>query len=195
VTPPLELLERLATGRRAALLLLLTASAFLSVNLLEFPASVPHMARVSGQSYLDMQGFYTAEGAYRLLQAFGPEGRRLQLRMLLTIDVALPLLAAAAGAAAITFLGRRAHLPRAWLRRLLVLPLAALAADALENAAVAGLVLAYPRRLGALASAAGVLTAGKTVLYLATALAALILAALAGVWLARARAVRRYSTQ
>lgn len=161
----LAFLDRVSNGRRAALLFLLTFAALASINLLEFPGSVPDMRRVSGQSYLDMQGFYTAARAYQLLDAFGPEGRRLQLQLSTTFDAVFPALAGAFGAVAITWLFRLAF---GRPSRLAVMALAAAALDYLENLALILLVTQYPRRLDFVAQAAGVFTALKGVAYLAT---------------------------
>jgi hypothetical protein len=167
----LAFLDRFSDGRRAAQLFALTLAALVSINFLDFPGSVPYMRRVSGQTYLDMQGFYTAARAYQLLDAFGPQGRRLQLVLSTTFDAVFPSLVGAFGAVAITWLFRRAF---GRPSRLAALAVAAAALDYLENLALIVLVTEYPRRLDLVAQAAGVFTALKGVAYLAATVVLLV---------------------
>ena len=160
-----------STGRRAAQLFLITLVAMLAINQLDFPGSVPYMRRVSGNTYLDMQGFYTAARAYQLLDAFGPEGRRLQLLLATTFDALFPAIAGAFGAVAITWSFRRAF---GGPSRLALLALVAATLDYLENLAIIVLVKEYPRRLDFVAQAAGVFTGLKGVAYLATTVVLLV---------------------
>ncbi len=155
------------------------ASLMLAVNLADFPGSVPRIEALSGgQTILDLMLFASPERAYRALAAYGEAGRAQYLLLLSTVDVALPLLAAAFLTAALA-----ATLPPGdrfrWLRRL---PLLALAADYLENAGILALLLEYPRRLDVLAGTVGVLTTAKHALY-----AACVLLALAGAMVGRRR--------
>jgi len=163
----LAFIDGFSNGRRAALLFILALALLLSINLLDFPGSVPYMRRVSGNAYLDMQGFYTAARAYQLLDAFGPQGRRLQLLLSTTFDVVIPLLAGAFGTVSITWSFRRAF---GRPSRLALVALGAAALDYLENAALIVLLTAYPRHLDVVAGAAGVFTALKGVAYGATIL-------------------------
>ena len=163
----LAFIDGFSNGRRAVLLFILALALLLPINLLDFPGSVPYMRRVSGNAYLDMQGFYTAARAYQLLDAFGPQGRRLQLLLSTTFDVVIPLLAGAFGAVSITWSFRRAF---GRPSRLALVALGAAALDYLENAALIVLLTAYPRHLDVVAGAAGVFTALKGVAYGATIL-------------------------
>jgi hypothetical protein len=165
------LIDGASTGRRAAFLFLLAISAMMSINLLHFPGSVPYMRRVSSNTYLDMQGFYTAARAYQLLDAFGPEGRRLQLRLATTFDALFPATLGAFGAVTITWSFRRAF---GRPSRLALLALVAATLDYLENLAIIIIVTEYPRRLDYMAQAAGVFTALKGVAYLATSVVLLV---------------------
>jgi hypothetical protein len=161
----LAFLDRHSNGPRAAQLFVLTLAAVVSLNLLEFPGSVPYMRRISGNTYLDMQGFYTAGRAYQLLDGFGPQGRGLQLLLSTTFDAVFPSLVGAFGAVTITWSFRRAF---GRPSRLAALALAAAVLDYLENLAIILLVTTYPRHLDFIAQAAGVFTALKGVAYLAT---------------------------
>ncbi len=139
----------------------------LSVNLLDMPISLPRMkALTGGHTILDMVPFYTAEKAYQMLTAYGPAGRQHYLRILFTVDIVLPILAASFLAVAITLVFPAGH-P---LRKLNVAPLLALAADYVENAAALALLLNYPNRLDGVASVAGAFTLAKHGLYWGSAL-------------------------
>ena len=173
-------IDRVSTGRRAGQLALVAIVAMLSINLLDFPVSVPYMRRVSGNTYLDMQGFYTAARAYQLLEAFGPGGRRLQFLLATTFDALFPATAGAFGVVAITWSFRRAF---GTPSRLALLGLVAATLDYLENLSIIVVVKAYPRHLDLVAQAAGVFTVLKGAAYLATT--AVLLAGLVAV-LARA---------
>jgi hypothetical protein len=164
-------IDRFSTGRHAVQLFILALVTLVSINLLDFPGSVPYMQRVSGNTYLDMQGFYTAARAYQLLDAFGPQGRRLQLLLSTTFDVFIPLVVGAFGAVTISWSFRRAF---GGPERLATLALAAAGLDYLENLAIIVVVTAYPRRLHLIAQAAGVLTALKSGAYLATIVVLLV---------------------
>lgn len=157
-----QLLIRLSSGRLLAALALLFFPLILSVNLIDMPISLPRMkALTGGHTILDMVPFYTAEKAYQMLTAYGPAGREHYLRILFTVDIVLPILAASFLAVAMTLVFPAGHS----LRKLNVAPLLALAADYVENAAALALLLYYPNRLDGVASIAGVFTLAKHGLY------------------------------
>jgi len=154
-------LDRIATGPNAFVLFLLALSVLFAANTLDFPLSVPYMERISGQDYLDMQRFYTADRAYSLLEAFGPAGRNTQLLLLPTLDLLIPFLSGLGGAVMITFLfrNRRSALRLRWAA------LFAALSDYVENIGIFFLVLCYPARIDPLATLTGIVTAVKSFLY------------------------------
>jgi hypothetical protein len=159
-------LDRVSTPRRVLVLLVLEVLLLGCENLLDFPLSVPFMRRAAGHPYLDMCAFCSATEVQAQLDDFGETGRRLQLLLMPTIDVAIPALSCAFGAAALTVLLRGR--PGAWARRMRLLPFAALALDLSENAAIVALVTAYPQKLTAVAALMGLLSGLKFAAYLAT---------------------------
>lgn len=162
-------LDRVATPRWLLLLAVLELVLLVSENALDFPLSVPFMRRVSGHPYLDLCAFCSAAEISGQLDDFGEAGRRLQLMLMPTIDVAIPVLSFAFGRVALSLLLRgRAQ---AWAFAIRSLPLAALALDLAENAAIIALVTAYPRRLASLATLLGLLSGLKFVACLATGIA------------------------
>lgn len=132
------------------------------VNLLRFPLSVPSMRALTGETYLDMCSFCSAAEEHRILTAFGALGRATQLRLLVSIDLVIPLLSAAFGVTALAYFARR--------RWLLALPLLAMVLDFAENAAIASAVWAYPTPASGIA---GVLSGLKALAYVATVIAIL----------------------
>lgn len=139
-----------------------------SVNLFDFPLSVPYMLRISGQTYLDMQLFISSDKVYELLNAFGTEGRKTQLMLLSTIDILIPTLSATAGVAMISFLFRDQSGQLVVLGKLRLVAFLAGFTDFMENAGIFILVTLYPERLDTLASATSVITGIKSIFYLMT---------------------------
>jgi hypothetical protein len=166
---------RWASWRRFWVLLVLEVVVLGAENVLDFPLSVPFMRRVTGYPYLDMCAFCSPAEIREQLDAFGPTGRSLQLWLMPTVDVVIPLTSWALGTVGLALMvGVRSS----WSRALLLVPIAALALDLSENAAIVGLVLAYPARLDSLARAAGLLTGTKFVAYGAGVISLLTAAAL-----------------
>ncbi|BDG05310.1 hypothetical protein [Anaeromyxobacter oryzae] len=141
-------------------LLSATVVALVAVNTLDVPLSVPRMrALAGGQTILDLRLGYGPDDAYRLLDALGAAGRHAYLRMLWTVDLALPALFSgflwsAVGAGA--------------LRRSRCATLLPAVADYLENATITALLLGYPARWNAVARLAGASTVAKHALYMAS---------------------------
>jgi len=145
---------------RRAVLTVLALGAMFVENTFDFVGSVPYFKRLTGGlGILDLLPLPDPERAHRALALLGEDGRRHYAILLLTFDVAFPLLVA------LFF--------RAWLgARLRWLPWATLALDYAENVACGVLVATFPHESAALASLAGVLTALKFAGY-AACLAAL----------------------
>ena len=157
-------------GGRWVLALLLVELALLgAVNLLHFPLSVPAQRALTGETYLDMCSFCSAGEEHRILTAFGDAGRAAQLRLLISIDIAIPVISAVFGASALAYLSRR--------RWLLALPIGAMLLDFAENAAIADAVWRYPDPASGIA---GVLSGLKALAYAATVIA--IAGAAAAAW-------------
>ena len=162
-------LERWTTPRTFAVLLIALLVLLVGEKTLDFPLSVPFMRRATGYPYLDMCGFCSPSQVARELDAFGDAGRRLQLLLVPTVDVAIPAASWLCGSVGLTLLlrGREGRAAR-WLR---LLPLAALALDLTENAGIVALVEAYPARLDALATVTGIVTGLKFIAYLSVVVA------------------------
>ncbi len=158
-------LNRISSGRLAAFLFLAALATFLTVNLFDFPLSVPYMQRIAGDKYLDMQNYYNADDAYLLLQDFGEEGRKTQLLLLPTIDLFLPFILSLFGMVAITYLFRRMDGSNFINGKLAYIPMLAWLFDYMENFFIFLTVVNYPERLNSVAQIAGILTLTKTIFY------------------------------
>ena len=165
------MLMRISTPRAMVVSIVLVVLALISVHLLDAPWSLIRLREISGKGeILDMRLHYSPPEAYALLDGLGPSGREFYLwRLLGFADVLLPLIFWFFGSIAIT-LGFPSRPALRWF------PAAALGFDYLENAAIAGLLVTFPRRHPALAAIAGWLTTTKFVFY-GLSLALVLLAA------------------
>ncbi|MFG2823359.1 hypothetical protein ACGFX4_28525 [Kitasatospora sp. NPDC048365] len=129
-------------------------------------------------------GGYSADTAYAWLTAFGADGRRDHLLILL-LD--LPLIAAFTlfTAATLRWATPRARSGLRWT--LLAVPLAAAAANLLEDAGLTVLLSAFPVHLDGLAAAVSAVNGLKSGLYSASLLLAVAAAAVRGLALATGR--------
>jgi hypothetical protein len=166
-------IDGVATRRALAILTVLEAGVLAAENLLDYPLSVPYMRRLTGHPYLDMCAFCSASEVRTQLDDFGERGRALQLLLMPTIDVVIPVLSFAFGSVALAILLREAR--ARWARGVRMLPLAAMVLDFAENATIVMLVRAYPTPLPAVAGAMGVLTGLKFLAYGASLAAILAL--------------------
>lgn len=161
-------LDRAATPRRVAALLVLELLALGGENLLVFPLSVPYFRRLTGHAYLDMCAFCSADAIYARLDAFGALGRRLQLLLFATVDIVVPTLSGLFGALGIALLTRSRRVERPRLGGLVLVPIAAALLDFTENALIALVTIRYPERMDGVATIAGFVTGTKTIAYLLT---------------------------
>jgi hypothetical protein len=162
-------IDRVATPRRVAVLLVFEMLVLGGENVLVFPLSAPYFRRVTGHAYLDMCAFCTADEIYAHLDAFGALGRHLQLLLFATVDIVIPLLSGLFGALGIALLTRSWREARPALDWLVLVPISAALLDFAENALIALLTTRYPERLERVAAMSGLVTGMKTVAYLLTA--------------------------
>lgn len=157
-----------ATPKRAWLSFAAMSTLLLGENLAPFAPGVPYMRRVThGTNFLDF-GFAPADGAHKVLTAFGAEGRHVQALLTSTVDIVIPLASATFGVLALTALGRALFgSPGRWLALVYLPPCAALL-DYAENASIAGLLLSYPGDPVWLSLLAHSLTLAKFLAYNAT---------------------------
>lgn len=107
---------------------------------------------------LDARGWYSAATAHEVLCRLGERGRKFYGWSEVTLDLAFPFVY---GTLLAAFLVRLWAEP--WGRWAVLVPLAAVVLDLLENVTIARLALSYAEgKISLLGWAAGVFTAGKT---------------------------------
>ncbi len=145
--------------------------------------------RTGGLPVPDVEPFYAAGDLFALLEQYGEPGRRAFLEFTL-YDVLYPCVAYGVAALALAALMRPLVEARSRWAWMIVLPLAGLVVEVLEQAGFLAALALFPARVPALAGAVSVLTLAKFVL-----IAALVssLGALA-VWRALVSVRRRSST-
>ena len=147
-----------------------------AVHLGSFPGSVPDFTRVSGGgTLLDAIPAFTTDDVYQRLDGYGKAGRENYAFRNLSVDIVLPLSVfpfafLVARRAAAPFVGQT--LIRA---PILALPFAYVILDLLENAAVLGLLAAYPERVRLLAASLPYATILKRAASLLTLVVPLVL--------------------
>ena len=93
---------------------------------------------------LDLQFFYTPEKAYSWVEAYGVEGRIQYRNILLTADIAWPMLYTLLLSCPITWLFKRSVAEGSKAQLLNVVPFGALLVDYLENACIVTMLSIFP---------------------------------------------------
>jgi hypothetical protein len=151
--------NRAATGKWLGVL----AVAFLIAAVLNVgpPFGIAQLNEITGDAGVLDEMSYSAEEGYAVLEAQGEVGRAFYRRLLLTTELAFPLIYRAFNAVLIAYLFSRWTAPTSRLRYLSLLPLVGMAADYCENALVLMMLGAYPERLNGVATLASTATAIK----------------------------------
>ncbi len=152
----MRMLEKWATSRNILLLLGL----FLLFNFVLIPVLYPKFQT------LDTLGSYSPQEAYRLLASYGDQGRQQYLVTELTLDVLYPLSTALFFGLLTLYSFRQGFPDHPWTRWLVLIPLAELAVDFLENASIVVMLARYPAEMPLLAAASNVFTTLKFALTL-----------------------------
>jgi len=95
---------------------------------------------------LDLQFFYTPEEAYSWLEAYGAEGRIQYRNILLTADVAWPMLYTLFLGCPISWVFQRSFAKGSKAQLLNVVPFGALLVDLLENACIVTMLSIFPSK-------------------------------------------------
>jgi hypothetical protein len=120
-------------------------------------------ARTGGLPLPDVRPFYAPGDLYTLLEQYGELGRRAFLEFTL-YDILYPCVAYGVAALVLAALMRSLVEARAGWASIIVLPLAGLVVELLEQAGFLASLALFPARVPALASAVSVLTLVKFVL-------------------------------
>lgn len=135
-----------------------------------------------GVRAIDFLIVYRPEKVYDMIAAYGPAGRRYYATIALTLDTLFPLLLALSFDLTLARVYRRGFSRAGVLHRALLVPVAAMIADLLENAAITTMLLSYPQRLRAAALLA---SSFSTVKWTAVAAESLLLVIGLVAWLVR----------
>lgn len=104
-----------------------------------------------GVGPIDLLITYSPEDAYDKIAAYGQRGRQYYAVITLTLDVILSVASAGVFSLTLAHIFDRAFSRDDLLRRALLIPPAAMAADLLENISIAAMLLSYPREPPAVA--------------------------------------------
>lgn len=162
-----DTLVDLATGRRILLLL-----GILGVyNLAVIGPAYRRIETLSGGvGAIDFLIVYTPEKAYDMIAAYGRHGRQYYATIALTLDTVFPLLLALVFSLVLTYVFHRAYSREGVVQRAVLVPLAAMVSDLLENIGIATMLLTYPQRLPAVALMASAFSTVKWTAVLAEAI-------------------------
>ena len=112
----------------------------------------------------DLSFRYSADDLYRMAESYGQEGRAAYVRSHFTFDVAWPLVYLAFLSLAISWVYGRLSPPGARLRRVNLMPLAAVLLDLLENVTTSLVMVRYPARTPGVDLLASLSTMAKWIL-------------------------------
>jgi hypothetical protein len=169
-------INRIANKWTLALFGMAALALVFTVNVADYFWTLPGFKHIThGVGILDMQWHYDAAAAYRILAAQGEVGRAQYLRMLWTVDVALPLLVSLWLSITVALALRRLGVSDRHSAWLALLPLTAGCSDYVENCAISFLLAYYPVQFDDLANAAGYATSLKHMLYALSLVTAMLL--------------------
>jgi hypothetical protein len=141
-------LVRLGTGRNILILLLILVVFSLAII---GPIYKRIERRSGGVGALDLLIVYTPDKAYDMMTAYGQPGRRYYATIASTVDTIFPLLLAVTFGSILASVFHRTFSREGVLHRAVVVPVAAMTADLLENVGIVTMLLSYPRKLPAVA--------------------------------------------
>jgi len=130
---------------------------------------------------LDTSFFYSADDLYRIAGAYGENGRRLYVRSRFTFDAIWPFVYAVFLTTAISWIYRRAFVPRSRWRLANLAPLLAAGFDYLENVSTSIVMLRYPARTPVVDRLAPFFTLSKWTL-IGASFALLLTGVAVGIW-------------
>ena len=160
-----RLVETIASGRVLAVLTVLAVL---------FPVVVFPAHGIGELRPLDLYFFYRPDQAYEFLAALGADGRRAYVGMLLTSDMAFPVIYSLALSVLLMLVLRKVYPPASRLRSLCLFPFLAAIADGCENLGLAAATAAFPGRLDAMVRFAAFFTSLKWMLVAFTVLILLL---------------------
>ena len=90
-------------------------------------------AHANGYPYLETKFFYTPRDLLEMVEGYGTEGRAMYVRISLSLDLLVPLLAANLLTSFSLFLSKATDRLRKWRKPLFILGIAICASDWIQN--------------------------------------------------------------
>lgn len=125
-------------------LLLLVATALMAGFIMPVAAGILALAANNSVLPLDLMFFFTPGEAFDMIEKYGPAGRDLYLKILLTVDILYPIVYTLFLGLFLSWLFQRGFHPESIMQRLNVMPVGALLFDLLENIAIVTMLSMYP---------------------------------------------------
>jgi hypothetical protein len=153
-------LQRRVTWHRVLIL----AAAFVLMSLVIFNFGwAPRIEAISGQPLIDTLFAYSADDLYRILGAYGPEGRQLYTQYLIWLDFLYGTLAGVTFAAILLALSKSVERFGGLLRASALIPILMMLLDYAEDALLLVVLTHYPEIVIGLASMASLFTSLKLI--------------------------------
>ncbi len=143
-------------------MILILLAFFLLFTLVIFPMLASRLTQLSnGVNLIDNEFSYTPEKVFQMVTSYGPQGRPLYITITLTADLVYPLIYGLLMMLAMTYFYRGTFARDSIFQSWVYVPLAAVAADYLENLCLVVLLAIYPNWIEGLAQAANIFTGLK----------------------------------
>ncbi|MCX8129458.1 MAG: hypothetical protein N3I35_05080 [Clostridia bacterium] len=113
-----------------------------------------------GNPLIDMQLNYSTEEVYKLIEAYGEDGRNYYIKMIFALDFIIPLGFMMFILATMNLILRKAKLEN-YMNRLAVIPFAGCISDYMENICTTAMVMKYPLRLNGIAAVSNIFSLSK----------------------------------
>ncbi|MBU2643447.1 hypothetical protein KKI24_01985 [bacterium] len=156
----IALIQKAATGRRVAVLFLVTMSVYLTMLLHTIPSVI---AAAPGMKLFDMSpGGYTTDYAFTLLEAIGPGGRNAYLSTQLPLDFVYPGLFAVTYSFLLIWLLGKSFEDSSRIFYFALVPVAAGIFDYLENIGIIVMIHTFPDLSAGVVKITSVLTILKS---------------------------------
>jgi hypothetical protein len=156
----LESLQRRVTWR----IVLILATVFVLMSLVIFNFGwVPRIQAISGQPLIDTLFAYSADDLYRILGAYGPEGRQLYIQYLVWLDFLYGTLSGVTFAAILLALSKGVDRLGGLLRASALIPILMMLLDYAEDTLLLLVLARYPEIVIGLASMASLFTSLKLI--------------------------------
>jgi hypothetical protein len=155
-------IQKHANWRTVLVLLVALIALSMMLNVSNVSIGLNSLTALSGgRMILDMRTDYTPDDAYELLEALGPQGRRLYATMHIAADTIFPVVYSSFFSFVAAWLLRAIARPDHPAQRLILLPYVAGLCDVSENVCILVMSAAFPRRIDVLARVARVLSTIK----------------------------------